>query len=354
MHMMEDYNSPQSPYWALKSLVIVALSATEDFWTQPEVDFPDMPAASAVRLLPGPRQILCNHPEGRHHFLLSTAQFLSVPFKGVMAKYSKFAYSSAFGFSVPSGALGLGQVAPDSVLALSRDGTETWAVKYKCDEPTFTRGKVLGSQPEELHTSTVQWYPWADRAVVVRTTVVPPSARWPDWHIRVHRVRATRDVGRLFTAEGGFAVDGRQERNRLVLPVLDTLEPRAIAGQTEGVGLTDDSVLIMSRSGASGIVTEPIPSNRGQTTVRALKPEPNTNLMVQQSLIPLIEHNIAGISQGAEVTFVTKVFAVARDATCQNHSQPRSLRDRWLDRPIICLNGDEERLDRDLITLDSP
>lgn len=355
MHMMEDYNSPQSVYWALKSLVVVALSADDAFWAQPEAEFPDLHAANCVKLLPGPRHILCNRPESQHHFLLSTAQFISVPFKGVMAKYSKFAYSSAFGFSVPSGSLGLAQVAPDSVLALSRDATETWAVKYKCDEPSFAKAVVSGPSPEEVPASSVQWYPWADRAVIVRTTVVPPTARWPDWHVRIHRIRATKSVGRLFTAEGGFALHGRQDGNHLGLPALNTLEDQAEIGHTEGVILTDDSVLIMSRAGASGIVTEHLVEGQGQTTVEALKPEANTNLLAQRSLIPLIEHTIADVSQEAEdIVLVTKVFAIAGHSTCRNHTKARSLRDRWLDRPILSFGSARTSLSADLISLQGP
>ncbi|KAH6689797.1 hypothetical protein F5X68DRAFT_167385 [Plectosphaerella plurivora] len=355
MHMMESYNSPQSVYWALKSLVVVALSADDDFWTQPETDFPTIPGDSGVKLLPGPQQILCNHPDGRHHFLLSTAQFLNQPFKGVMAKYSKFAYSSAFGFSVPSGSLGLGQIAPDSMLALSRDGTETWAVKYICNEPSFATAKVCGSRPEEVPTSTVQWYPWADRAVVIRTTIVPPTSRWPDWHVRVHRIRATKDIERLFTAEGGFALHGQQEENHLALPLLEALREQATAGQTEGFLLTDDSVLIMSRSGASGIVTEDLAPPQGQTTVAALKPEPNTNLMFQRSLIPLIEHTFGGLSPKAnEVVLVTKVFAVAGLATHRNPSLDRNLRARWLDRPVLSFDDVGLTSNTDLISLNGP
>jgi len=43
------------------------------------------------------------------------------------AKYGKFAYSSSFGFSVPTGPLRIAQQAPDSTLALSDDSEqERW------------------------------------------------------------------------------------------------------------------------------------------------------------------------------------------------------------------------------------
>jgi hypothetical protein len=111
MYMCEDYNSPQSPYWCLKTLIVVALAADDEFWTTPESSYPDF--ETSVALIPTPRQILCNHALGNHHFMLSPAQFVAWPMKATQAKYSKFAYSSAFGFSVPTGPL-IQQIAPDS------------------------------------------------------------------------------------------------------------------------------------------------------------------------------------------------------------------------------------------------
>lgn len=352
MYLTEDYNSPQSVYWALKSLVVLGLTEDDAFWAEPEVPYPEITPASSVKLLPGPRHILCNRPEGNHHFLLATAQFIGIPFKAVMAKYSKFAYSSAFGFSVPTGANGLGQIAPDNVLALSRDGTETWAVKYKCNEPHFSKAIVQGTKCEELPVATVRWYPWADRCVSVDTTVIPPSARWPDWHIRIHRLRVPKPMGRIFTAEGGFAVDGRQRQNTYVLPVLnpEDLDDEAVAGDAEGVLQNEDSVLILSTSGASGVATE-LHGDK-TTTVAALKPEPNTNIMVQRSLIPLIENNIPWVQTDSEVVLVAKVFAIASNSGNSNGLDDRTLKQRWLDRPVVSFDGKERGGSKDYISLE--
>jgi len=68
-------------------------------------------------------QIVCD--SGSHHFLLSSGQFCPWPLKATEAKYGKFAYSSHFGFSVPTGPL-IQQMAPDSTLALSLNEGESW------------------------------------------------------------------------------------------------------------------------------------------------------------------------------------------------------------------------------------
>src|SRR5687767_2641525 len=134
MYMSEDYNSPQSPYWCLKTLIVVGLSESDSFWTSEEESYPDR--SSDCTLLPAPEQILCNHPQGNHHFMLTPGQFVGWPMKASQAKYCKFAYSSAFAFSVPTGPL-IQQLAPDNSLYLSRDGRETWMTKWKCETVRF-------------------------------------------------------------------------------------------------------------------------------------------------------------------------------------------------------------------------
>ncbi|KAH0442500.1 hypothetical protein CcaCcLH18_01542 [Colletotrichum camelliae] len=213
LYLTEDYNSPQSPYWCLKLLVVVALSPNDAFWADPEVPYSNISLDSGVKLLPASRQIFCNHPRGNHHFMLSTAQFMGLPFKGHQAKYCKFAYSSSFGFSVPTTPATIHQIAPDNALIFSRDGMETWATKYKCGDTTYATAVLHGKANEEVVSAAVKWFPWADRSITVITTLLPPTQRWPDWHLRVHRIKAAIPLGRLFTAEGGFAVNGRQQRN---------------------------------------------------------------------------------------------------------------------------------------------
>ncbi|KAH7159460.1 hypothetical protein B0J13DRAFT_108651 [Dactylonectria estremocensis] len=331
MYLTEDYNSPQSVYWALKSLVVVALGDDDVFWAGPE-------APSSVRgigLVQAPRQILCNHSDGNHHFLLSTSQFITLPFKGVIAKYSKFAYSSSFAFSVPTGHVSLGQLAPDSTLVLSRDGTHTWAAKYRSGEAVFFQSPICGDLREQVTMATVSWYPWPDRSVIVDTTLVPPSNRWPDWHIRVHRIRSSTKGGKIFTAEGGFAIDGRCHVDALSLPIIDeaALGDEIQVGVTEGVIQTQASVLIMSSSGVSGVSTEMLTPSVGITSVTSFKPEPNTNLMASRTVIPLVEHSINGLDRGDEVILVTKIFAISKEANGGWQKVGKSVKERWLDQP---------------------
>ncbi|KAF4956407.1 hypothetical protein FSARC_11610 [Fusarium sarcochroum] len=337
MYLTESYNSPQSVYWALKSLIVVGLAQDSPFWTEPEIPYPSSLRESVPHVLSAPRQILCNHPDGNHHFMLSLAQFIAIPFKAVVSKYSKFAYSSSFGFSVSVGGYGLAQVAPDNTLVLSRDGTETWFAKYKCAEPIFETATIHGSSPQQVPVAIVQWFPWVDRSVSIRTTVVPPTNRWPHWHVRVHHITRRQGSGKIFTAEGGFAINGRQKEDTLDLQHYSTAIPdlELDLGDLEGVFTTQDSILILSEQGASGIATSTLALASGQTTVSALKPEPNTNLMRQRTLIPIAEHTINNLEASTEIVLVTKVFAISKHANGGWQRRGKNLQDRWLDKPEI-------------------
>ncbi|KAJ5930939.1 hypothetical protein N7466_006432 [Penicillium verhagenii] len=340
MYMCEDYNSPQSTYWGLKSLIALSLTSNNSFWTADEEEHP---VQQAPELIPAPRQIISNHPAGNHHFFLSPAQFVAWPLKASQAKYSKFEYSSAFGFSVPTGPL-IQQIAPDCTLALSRDGAETWAVKWKCSEPVLSTASLLvRGQTHIVPQATVRWYPWGDRQVEINTTLIPPTDRWPDWHIRIHRVRINSSLRSLHTVEGGFASLGRRSDGSK-LPNIDS-DSDMIIGTTEGILETDSSVLILSAAGATGLSVLGVdrPSPPIITDASALKPDANTNLVHQRTLIPTITRDLSrDIEPGEEFYFFTGVFAIS-SAAQSSREVKGSIADRWNDRPQIAafLNGSQ-------------
>lgn len=341
MYMSEDYNSPQSPYWCLKTLIAVSLAQEGEFWSAEEEQYPSF---FQPQLVTAPRQIVSNHSAGNHHFCLSPAQFVAWPMKATQAKYSKFEYSSAFAFSVPTGPL-IQQIAPDCTLALSRDGAETWAVKWKCSEPSFPTVSVrTKSGISQVQAASVRWYPWGDRAVEVYTTLIPPTDRWPDWHVRIHRVRVNSVLRSLHTVEGGFASPGRCSWDGSRLPeITGTLNADMDIGSSEGILETSDSVLMLSVVGASGLSslmgTE---SASYSTKAQALKPDANTNLVHQRTLIPVIARDVdRDIQAGEEFVFATRVFAISATANC-NRRVGGNLVARWADRPQVSLSNFEE------------
>ena len=338
MYLSEDYNSPQSPYWCLKTLVAVALTDDDEFWASDEVGYPAF--EPAVEVLRAPEQILCNHPRGNHHFLLAPGQFAEAHIKAKEAKYCKFAYSSAFAFSVPTGPA-IHQLAPDSQLYLSRDGAETWRTKGRCEEVKFEQLEISRkeSAAERMTTARVTWYPWGDRAASVDTLLIPPTDRWPDWHVRIHWIRCLRDLPSLQLVEGGFALYGRSSADGRVLPTVE-IPDTAVLGDFEGVSSTDNETLVSSSDGVSGIVISA--TGRGldlQVSSRALKPDPNTNLVRQRTLIPTGCVDIPGpISQDTEIVLVTFVFAISAHANDGWHGKGATLKERWLDRPTISVD----------------
>lgn len=271
--------------------------------------------------------------------MLSPGQFVAWPMKASQAKYCKFAYSSAFSFNVPTGPL-VQQIASDNMLLLSRDGGATWGMKWKCATVRYLTASVKG---ETVPAASVVWRPWVDGSVAVETTLVPPTSRWPDWHTRVHRIKLSRSsssssgLESLHLVEGGFAISrvpGRGQ-NR-VLPLLpDDNDSLSAMGPEAGEGIyaTATKALVLSSAGASGVVATAKRSGFGPFTCvehEAMKPDSNTNIQAQRSLIPAVRCEVFDVEVEEEIVLVTSVFAVADPGV-------KDLRERWLDAPRVHL-----------------
>lgn len=331
MFMCEDYNSPQSPYWAMKSLVILALEGNDEFWTAAEIPHPLSPTSfggepvSGVEFLPAPCQILCDHPKGQHHFMLSGGQFCMWPLKATQAKYSKFAYSSAFGFSVPTGGL-LTQLAPDSTLAISSDDGNTWATRWEIVGSPRVRPITFGDA--EILCLQCTWKPWKADEIEIETMLIPPFDKWPDWHVRVHRIRNQREGSfapeKFSIVEGGFAIQAKQPR------LLGEFDQNWGGGSCHGGTLeTGTSSLVFSGAGVSGLKS--ILATDAVVEGKILKSDPNTNLMEPKALIPTIQHKVE-IQPGKETVLASCVFAIVNG---KKHFTREELFRRWCQQPHL-------------------
>lgn len=257
LNMAEQYNAPGSPYWALKFFLPLALPETHPFWQAEELPLPDLPD---VQPQPEPGMLLCRDAKRNHLFALSGKQYHNWARHGE-AKYAKFAYSSAFGFSVPGAGYGLEVVGYDSMLALSEDNRH-----YRVREEV-TQTKLEG---EALYS---RWQPWSD--VEIETWLVPALP----WHLRIHRIRTART---LYCAESGFAA--------------------ALPGEINSGSLQDSyteqgSALVAYRTGWSGLKELSSALKRvGQVHF----PHPNTNLLASRTAMPVLfgkiqpgEHRLA-------------------------------------------------------------
>lgn len=281
MYLSEDYNSPQSVYWCLKSLIVLGVPENRPFWSCKELPWPASDAVKEVELIWPPRHILCNTRD--HHFLLSSGQSTSKRFKAMEAKYGKFAYSSAFGFSVPCGSF-LEQTAPDSTLAASFDDEEdSWKVRW---DPYEVSVDTLRIRDEQVPILISTWRPWKMEEVTVRTTLVPPVSRWAGWHVRIHRIawQPRRDRRSLKLIDGGFAASAQTSNDVSIFesPINTTAERFE---RSQGWYSSQDSALIISESGASGVVdlttqfsTKSSEKNAHQAKCEALiiRADPNT------------------------------------------------------------------------------
>ncbi|PVH97595.1 hypothetical protein DM02DRAFT_684607 [Periconia macrospinosa] len=337
MYMSEDYNSPQSPYWATKSFVTLALPSHHPFWSAEENPLPNIGKVIATAVKP-PMQIVCD--TGNHHFLLSSGQFCPWPLKATESKYGKFAYSSHFGFSVPTGPI-LMQLAPDSTLALSKDGGDTWRVPWKLPRYEFrTASFAKGGKPvDQIPVLWSLWKPWRDAEVEVETSLIAPCARWPDWYVRRHRIinKGDRAV-EIQGVQGGFSIQGRESKRGEVLPSGSTIQEFTGDGNSsfpEGIIESQTRVLICSDAGASGIRHLASGPTTGTAEAKVLKPDANTNLMWQRTLIPTVNFQLKDFSHGSEANFATAVFALARRQGLETLYDSVDIGARWEDAPVV-------------------
>ncbi|KAK4118836.1 hypothetical protein N657DRAFT_605618 [Parathielavia appendiculata] len=361
MYLSENYTSPQSVYWCLKSFIVLHLPDDHPFWTAPErphplsCDYPEriLNLPVVAPLLP-PYHILCNLPE--HHFLLSAGQCTRKDHKAREAKYGKFAYSSAFAFSVPSGPL-LGQLAPDSTLCLSRDGGESWTVAW---EPYDVRFETFRFGEEQLPALVSKWRPWRHVELLLETALVSPTRKWTGWHFRIHRLvwrpagLAASGLRSLECIDAGFSISAQHggfsifEKPCGGMEVLLNHGTSSLSGWWAG----SDSSLVMSEAGASGTavmtVTRPsalqpgLPDGACKHTTKSsvLRPDANTNLIAPRTLLPCVRHNLEfllngngadlrHIDQQLSITFGLGVFAIAASPEFGNERQ----RSAWTNKP---------------------
>ncbi|WP_247004466.1 DUF2264 domain-containing protein [Halosolutus gelatinilyticus] len=237
LKMSEPYNSPNSPYWALKAFLPLALEPTHPFWRADEEPLPDRLTTTTQ---PEAGKVICR--DDGHLFALSLPR--DSPYGP--EKYAKFAYSATFGFSVAGRNAGPGRAGHDSSLALSVDGD-----RYTVPE-SVAATEVDGTTLKSL------WTPWDD--VTVETWVAPALP----WHVRVHRLETSRPI---HVEEGGFPLDrtGDDDATRFT-------------HETEGA-----TARATYPNGTSAIAD--LRADRRPTIVSE---EPNANLMHPRTVVPTL------------------------------------------------------------------
>jgi hypothetical protein len=303
-YLTENYNSPQSPYWCMLAFTPLALPESHPFWASEEEELPTAMLPS-IKALEHPMHITIRTKHS-HSYLLSSGQACHYPLKATQAKYGKFAYSSAFPYSVPTGFYTLEQYVPDNALAFSEDEGETWKMRRECLNATLEE-----HDGRPVLVSIMK--PWAD--VEVKTWLITPEDEG-DWHIRVHKVTTGRA---LQSAEGAFAIYGCRESDGRFLTSFD------VETQDEGTHKKPQEAIVVSRAGAVGIA-ELLKNTTREGSI--LNADANSNLAEPRTLLPILTADLAA---GDTKWYATAVFAIPESA--QNWKD--DWRESWKSKPTI-------------------
>ncbi|RDW70440.1 hypothetical protein BP5796_08837 [Coleophoma crateriformis] len=318
MYMAENYNSPQSPYWACLAFICLAVPEDHPFWTSPEEPYPTT-LLPAVKPLKHPGHIISYL--GGHRMILSSGQACSYPMKGTHAKYGAFAYSSAFGYSVPTGCFTLEQFALASQLGLSDDGGEFWKTRRLCEE-------ALTETYDETPVLRSLWKPFHD--VKITTFLIPPCQETPNWHIRAHKIESGRDV---MTADGSFAICNEAKDTGRPLDIYNSQScegtmPKIIgnydSNTPEGSSRGGVGSFAVSK-GAAGIADL---SPKIERTAMLVNADPNSNLVESRTVIPTLQHTIA---KNTTVWYIAGIYA----KPAKEGVLPPTYLDGWEHKPKI-------------------
>jgi len=234
--MAEGYNSPGSPYWAFKSFLLLAVPKSHPYWQSPELPLNFL---ETKYVNPEGRALYTHSNQSNHVQMYPYGQSV-INQNHSASKYSKFVYSTKFGFSVPKSDYHYYEGAFDNVLAVSEDETH---FRAKAVDTLF-----------EVNDEWVsyEWAPYKD--VKILSTIVPCG----DYHVRIQQINTDRE---LIAYEGGFS--NRYETE-------ERIENKTFASYVSSIG------------------TSEITAVKGFDTALVVRPEPNTNLLFERTLLPVL------------------------------------------------------------------
>ncbi len=151
--MAEHYNAPGSPYWAMKTFLVLALSDEHEFWS---AENEPLPPLDEIHKIPAAGMIITR--AGENVTAYTTGHYENENLGHTDAKYGKFAYSTVGGFSVPYSSNTIFEAAPDNMTAFAKDGHIF--VKRRC-----IRGEIEGDN------IVIDWSPI--KGIDVHTTIIP-------------------------------------------------------------------------------------------------------------------------------------------------------------------------------------
>ena len=178
--MAESYNAPGSPYWGFKIFACLTLPEEDNFW---KADILPLPKMEKIKSFPEAKLVTQRTDDG-HAVLFPLGLQIGHVHKHMEEKYSKFAYSSRYGFSVMHTPCNFGEAAPDSVLSFEIDGHVF--IRRTIDSGYIQDGKVVSD-----------WSPFV--GIQVHSEIIPTDTG----HIRKHIIKSDYDC---IAYDSGFAV----------------------------------------------------------------------------------------------------------------------------------------------------
>ncbi len=203
LHMCEVYNSPTSPYWAMKAFFPLMLADDADFWTCEEEK---LIYAQSVMSIPANKTIV-QRVDGNSivHYGANIHPLFQLD------KYNKFAYSTFGGMDINALLYSENLSFGDNILALSFDQGANWQMRQKNLKVTQTAGEL------SIH--------WQSGEVNVLTEITIDEE---GGFTRSHSFEFNREV---WISETGFAVGKWYAEEKLH-------EARGVQGAITGALLT--------------------------------------------------------------------------------------------------------------------
>lgn len=240
LYMSERYNAPGSPYWGMKSFVVLALPADHPFWSAEAAPLPTLPELYAMQSADLLFQRL---PDGQVN-AYAPAEVEQNEHGQFAEKYAKFVYNTRFGFSASRSYVQLEQAAPDSMLAFVIDG-------YTFVRRHSERFQLLGDR------LLSQWSPFA--GITVTTELIPQGRG----HIRRHTVQSNVACTAY---DCGFAVP----------KFCDGFAAAAEGASAEACNAAQ-RCLVTGQGGGAGVIVDAWP---------------NTSLYAANTVIPAVRYDI--------------------------------------------------------------
>lgn len=241
LQMAESYNAPGSPYWAMKTFAFLALKEDDVFWS---IEAKPLPELSSFKTLKHADMII--QRKSGHVTAFVPGRTLSHKHAHTEEKYSKFAYSTKYGFSVARSQKTLQEAAPDSMLSFEVGGY------------IFSKSMTKTYQIEEKQI-TMTWSPF--QGIEVTTKIVLTDFG----HIREHEI-TSEYACTAYDCGFGVSIDDRAYSERMQ---------------------EKESALVKNEEGFCQVR-----ATWGKGEGRVLVPDPNTNLIYSKTAIPMIRYEI--------------------------------------------------------------